>query len=123
MKLVKLLGADIYRDGGSYSAEFETDEGTVYSVFLQRSAMPDENGLHHKWLYEYQGYDKPKNCSPIITGSVEERNLLERLQDFLSAQFDVPMTDERQKYHLERLGKMIHYIQRREPCFPYDIKR
>jgi predicted metal-binding protein len=123
MELVKLLGADMYRDGGSFSAEFETNDGTIHSVFLQRSAMPDNEGLHHKWLYQYQGYDKPQNCPPIITGSDEESELLARLQDFLAAQLNVPTTDERQKYHLERLSKMIYYIQHREPCFPYDIKR
>jgi hypothetical protein len=121
MKLVKLLGADMYRDGGSYSAEFETEEGSIYGVFLQRSAMPDEKGLHHKWLYEYHGYHKPEGCPPVITGSVQERDLIERLQDFLSVQPDTPTTDNRQIYYLEHLGEMIRYIQHREPCFLYEI--
>ncbi len=53
MELTKLISADIYRDGGSYSATFETDDGRTYSVWLQRSKMPDHEGMHHRGLFAY----------------------------------------------------------------------
>jgi hypothetical protein len=85
MKLVKLLWADIFRDGGSYGAEFSTDEDLSYSLFLQRSRMPDEEGLHHRWLFEYRGSfsERPENCLPVLAASVQEQQIIERLKIFL----------------------------------------
>jgi hypothetical protein len=34
MKLTRLIFADIYRDGGSYGASFETNIGLTYNVLL-----------------------------------------------------------------------------------------
>lgn len=124
MKLVKLLWADIFRDGGSYGAEFSTDEHLSYSVFLERSRMPDEEGLHHRWLYEYRGSERPENCLPIITGSVEEQQLINRLDCFFKA--NPKPNDEDQydsdNYRLGQLEKLLHYIPLREPCFASDIR-
>jgi len=116
MKLVNLLSADMYRDGGSYSAEFETDDGLGYSVFLQRSKMPDEEGLHHRWLYKYRGFVKPANCKPVLTGSSEEQELLKRLKNFVAAN-----SQENETYNFKRLCELIEYITLRESCFPFDI--
>jgi hypothetical protein len=41
MKLVTLLSADVYRDGGSFGAQFSTDDGLEYGLWLQRSSFPD----------------------------------------------------------------------------------
>ena len=40
MMLTKLKFADIHRDGGSYGASFETENGLFYNIWLQRSKMP-----------------------------------------------------------------------------------
>jgi hypothetical protein len=85
MMLTKLILADICRDGGSYVADFETDNGLTYSIFLQCSKMPDADGLHHRWLFEYFGDNRPQGCLPVVTGSREEKGLLDRLQDFLGS--------------------------------------
>lgn len=52
MKLVKLNLIDVFRDGGSYGASFQTDDDLTYNLWPQRSKMPDGEGLHHRWLYE-----------------------------------------------------------------------
>lgn len=124
MKLVELLWADIFRDGGSYGAEFLTDEDLSYSLFLQRSRMPDEKGLHHRWLYEYRGSEKPENCIPVITGSIEEQQIISRLESFLKANPN-PDDDSQpgsNQYWLERLEELLHYVSLREPCFANDVR-
>jgi hypothetical protein len=113
-KLTKLVDADIYRDGGSYAASFETDTGAIYSVWLQRSRMPDGDGLHHRWLFAYAGVERPRDCVPILTGSAEEKALLTRLRDFLADH----VSEERE---YARLRELVHYAERREPCVPSDL--
>ena len=56
MNLTRLAFADVYRDGGSYEARFETEDARGFGLWLQRSAMPDLEGRHHRWLYAYPGY-------------------------------------------------------------------
>lgn len=124
MKLVELVWADIFRDGGSYEAEFSTDEELIYRIFLKRSAMPDEEGLHHRWLFEYRGSKLPDDCLPVITGSLEEQRLIARLDRFLkeNTELNNENVNEPQNYRLKFLREMLHYIPLREPCFPGDIK-
>jgi len=119
MKLVKLLWADIFRDGGSYGAEFSTDEDLSYSLFLKCSPMFDDDSLHHRWLYEFRGSEQPKNSSPVLSGSIEEREIVNRLDYFLKnyPKFDNEQQEESYKYHIKQLEKMLHYILLREPCF------
>lgn len=69
----------MFRDGGSYYADFLINNDSIYTVFLQRSKMPDEKGVHHKWLFEFfkSDFDEnlaevPKDCLPIVTGSKQE---------------------------------------------------
>ena len=38
-KVVKIWGADIYRDGGSYGFCFDSDDGNWYEFFLQTRAF------------------------------------------------------------------------------------
>ena len=123
VKLTRLIYADIYRDGGSYGASFETGEGFIYSVWLECSRMPDGEGLHHRWLFQYFGNERPKDCLPVVTGSEEERALLGRLHSFLTAQaLEVvsPPASFEDKC-LVRLKELVSYIERREPCFPFDL--
>ena len=124
MKLTKLTFADIYRDGGSYGASFDTDGGRAYNIWLARSGSPDSEGLHHRWLFEYFGDEPPRNCLPVVTGSTEEQALLARLREFLAAESVqsaaglVPSENRK----LDRLKELVGYIERREPCFPFDVK-
>ena len=118
MKLIELNFADLYRDGGSYRASFQTDNDLTYNVWLQRSKVPDEEGLHHRWLYEYVGSHRPRNCLPVITGSVEERAILHRLKVFLAASRGTSSFD---RTDLVRLDELVHHIERREPCLPSDL--
>jgi len=123
MKMMKLNFANIHRDGGSYGASFETDDGLTYNIWLQRSKMPDGDGLHHRWLFEYFGTSRPQGCLPVVTGSDEEKALLRRLKDFLASQTLRPTSSSACIEHanLDRLRELVHYIERREPCFPSDL--
>jgi hypothetical protein len=120
MKITKLTFADIYRDGGSYRACFETDNGLTYNIWLQRSKMPDGDGLHHRWLFEYFGTDRPQGCLPVVTGSKEEKALLDRLKDFLRS-CTLGLASPSEHKNLDRLTELVHYIERREPCLPSDL--
>jgi hypothetical protein len=124
MRLTRLIFADIYRDGGSYGASFETDNGLTYNVELQCSRMPDDEGLHHRWLFQYFGKERPEGCLPVVTGSEDERALLERLRDFLASttpEAALPLASLESEGRPDRLKELVDYIERREPCFPFDL--
>ena len=123
MKLTRLIFADIYRDGGSYGASFETNNGLAYNILLQRPRMPDGEGLHHCWLFQWLGKERPEDCLPVVTGSNEERGLLGLLRDFMASMpFEVASaTAPHENYSATRLKELVHYIERREPCFPFDL--
>ena len=121
MKLTRLVFADIYRDGGSYGASFETDDGLTYNVFLQRSKMPDSEGLHHRWLFQYYGKERPEGCLPVVTGSQEERAVLGLLRDFMASRTAASATAPHENECTNRLNELVDYIERREPCFPFDL--
>ncbi len=121
MQLTRLIYADIYRDGGSYGASFETSEGHTYNIWLECSIRPDEEGLHHRWLFHYFGEERPKDCLPVVTGSTEERELLGRLRGFLAVPPLEGASPDPEDNSLYRLKKLIGYIERREPCFPFHL--
>jgi hypothetical protein len=122
MKLTRLIFVDIYRDGGSYGASFETDNGLAYNVFLKRSRMPDGAGLHHRWLFQYFGKKRPEGCLPVVTGSKDERALLGLLRDFMASRIlEAPATAPHENDAPNRLKELVAYIERREPCFPFDL--
>jgi hypothetical protein len=122
--LLQLLEADIHRDGGSYGALFSTDEGPEYGLWLQRSGMPDEKGLHHRWLFEYRGVDRPANAIPVVTGSDEEQEINARIQEFLARPSPelapAPWLDIDTR--IQRLAELLSHTIRREPCFPSDLR-
>jgi hypothetical protein len=120
MKLTRLIFADIYRDGGSYGASFETDNGLTYNVLLQRSRMPDGEGLHHRWLFQYFGNERPEDCLPVVTGSKEEGVLLGLLSAFMASR-TMEAASATTPPGTNRLKELVHYIERREPCFPFDL--
>ena len=126
MKLTRLISAESYRDGGSYGASFETDDGLAYNVWLQQSKMPDDEGLHHRWLFQNFGKMRPEGCLPVVTGSEDERVLLEHLHDFLASatqETASPLVSVEDDGHVVRLKELVGYIERREPCFPFDLAR
>jgi hypothetical protein len=106
---------------GSYGASFETDNGLTYNIWLQRSKIPDGDGLHHRWLFEYCGANRPRDCPPVLTGSKEEKVLLGRLKDFL-ASFKCEFASSSEQANVDRLTELVYYIERREPCFPFDLR-
>jgi len=121
MTLTRLTFVDFYRDGGSYEARFDTADAGGFGLWLQRSAMPDAHGLHHRWLFAYRGRVKPADAIPVITGSDEERIILGALETFLARNEHGDLTGDAAA-SLDRLRKMIGYIRVREPCFPSDLR-
>lgn len=119
-ELERLISADVIRDGGSIEAVFETADGRLYNIYLQRSKMPDAEGLHHRWLFEYFGSESPDNPLPIVTGSEEERALISRLSHFAKQQLVDPAAHPKGS-PLWWLQRLIDYIEHREPCFPADL--
>src|SRR3954463_9446098 len=88
MMFVHLESADVYRDGGSYAATLRNADGAEYQLWLERSRMPDSQGLHHRWLFAYSGPTHfgpgyPPGCVPVVTGSDAERELNESLRSFV----------------------------------------
>ena len=65
-KVVKIWGADVYRDGGSYGFCFDSDDGNWYEFFLQTAAFePSPTESHH---------------SPVIyLESVNDKRVAQRL--------------------------------------------
>jgi hypothetical protein len=139
MKLIDVVDVDIYRDGGSYEATFTTDDGVGYGLFLEQSRMPDNEGLHHRWLFEYRGLVRPKGrpaergapitwrdfrsrrfsgCVAVVSGSAEEEALMRRLDEFLNLNASVSdLTSSK----MGRLRELVYYIVRRERCSLADL--
>jgi hypothetical protein len=119
LELRTLLYADILRDGGSFEASFATDDGPEYGLLLQRSAAPDARGVHHRWLFEFRGPQKPLDAIPVVTGSPEEQRIIGRLVGFLAAAGDSAACAAA----TIRLGEMLEHIRRRELSVPADLRR
>ena len=122
MMFVGLVHADIYRDGGSYRATLSTTDGAEYHLWLQRSRMPDSDGLHHRWLFAYsgpvhRGPGYPPGALPVVTGSDADRQLIESLRTFIK---EGPGSAS--ENHWRRLTEMLRYITVREPCSPEDLR-
>jgi len=117
MHLRHLQFADIFRDGGSYEAFFSTDEPLGFCVCLLCLIEPVSEGSHHKYLYAFRSeaavwLQIPEGVYPIVTGSEEERQLLQMLEPFVDETAD--------ESAMKRLAKMMGYIRKREPCLPND---
>jgi hypothetical protein len=55
----------------------------------------------------------------VITGSVEDTAILDRLNQFLATSGG--MTSSVDRTDLVRLQELVHYIKRREYCLPADL--
>ncbi|MGY3448753.1 hypothetical protein [Bradyrhizobium sp. USDA 4353] len=121
--LARLISLDIFRDGGSYEARFATKDDRLIALWLQRSAMPDAGGLHHRELFLYEEGSPVPDPQLLITTSSEERDLLRRLADFVAlhgkgcdpAELHGKGCDPAE---LVRLAQLLVCIERREPLFP-----
>jgi hypothetical protein len=118
MKLVELQQADIYRDGGSYGARFLADDAQEYGLWLQRSRMPDEAGIHDRWLFQYPAQTPPDGCIPVVSGSADEAEILRLLDEFLQT----PVLGWRASAEsLSQLREMRKRIPMREACSPDNV--
>jgi hypothetical protein len=121
MTLTRLTFVDVYRDGGSYGAQFATEDGVGFGLWLQRSRMPDAHGPYHRWLFAFPGHVKPSNAVPVVTGSEEERGILSALDEFLAHSNAQHLTADAEA-SLAKLRQMVRYIRVREPCLPSDLR-
>ncbi len=125
MKLHALTFAELIRDGGSYAAQFTTDDGLEYSLWLQRHGF-GRSGQEprHRFLFEYRGATRSPDCVPVVTGSDQEQAIIRRLRAFLdeaaARQRATASCEERR--NLQRLTEMLEFIARRGPCFPSDLR-
>lgn len=115
VKLLQLIEADIYRDGGSYGARFETDENIDYCLWLQCLQMSNDEGLQHRDLFEYRGTERPDNCSPVTLGSEADQQIILRIQEFLAHPQLSPDPWLTIDNRVTRLTEMLHYMPRRKP--------
>jgi hypothetical protein len=124
MILQELVGADVHDDGGSYEAAFTTDDGVGYGLWLDRPTRSNDGQYRYRWLFEYHDYERPQGCIPVVTGSDQERELIERLRAFLEHPVvHVPFAHRTPKsYFLECLAEMLEHIIHREPCLPEDLR-
>ncbi len=125
MKLTALIDAEIYRDGGSYEARFQTDDGEPYTVWLQAFAARTQSRPRHQWLFEYRADQRPADAVPVVSGSQQEHELLARLDAFLLAPTETPVATAwpPEGHRLARLREMREFIPQREPCLPSDLRR
>ncbi len=131
MKLLKLLAAEMYRDGGSLEATFLDTLGTESSLFLQVSRMPDDEGYHHRDLYPSRYRREGAMPKPILKGSEQEREWMDALASWIgsnisekklaslrSADFQssrTPVSDwTREDWRLYWLVLLFDHIPRRE---------
>lgn len=115
MKLLQLLEMNYFLDGGTYEARFATFSGQDYNLWLKAHLGPHE--YRHRQLFEYYGTERPKFCRPLISGGIQEQQLVQRVRDFLSLPNPAVATQFISKPKaLLRLEKMLECIQAREPC-------
>jgi hypothetical protein len=114
MHLVDLISAHIFRDGGSYEAAFTTDDAGVYRVRLERSRMPDHDGLHHGQLLEYRSLEPGAKGAAIARKSAKERELLRQLDELLARDNAATPRTSGAVDPLQRLKELRDYIPRRE---------
>lgn len=139
--LAVLRGADIWRDGGSYSATFSARDGSgvrfwlqvdhrvAFQFLSQDQPLPDPQA-RHLYLFAGWGFDPcedklPLTEMPILTGSVADQSIVSRIADFLrSPVVDVPFAHRTPAEHyIQRLQEMHVAIQDRSACGEEDVAR
>jgi hypothetical protein len=64
-----------------------------------------------------------RDVLPELTGSKEERVLLGLLRDFMESKTleAAAATARQENCATNRLKELVHYIEHRERCFPFDL--
>jgi hypothetical protein len=112
----KLVGADIYRDGGSLEARFVRGDGAFETLWLQ--VHPDVlrgHSLCYSRLQIYDDLERQTAPGVVELGSETERDILVGLREFLDAPVvDVPFAHGRPKHHfLDYVRDLLLHIPRR----------
>jgi|GEM_PF-4001713 len=109
---MRLIGADICRDGGSLAATFERADGSLLSIFLEVAEIP-EPGEARRFLHLHVGSSIQNRCDPatiLRRGSADEASFLSELDDWIAAN-DPPASQSR---HWDRLMELRRSIPTRE---------
>lgn len=88
MKLVRLIEAEMYRDGGSLEATFLESDGLERSLFLLVGPPYDDEMMHHKKLYPCRpAFDDEGEfvsaVDPIPKGSSADREWLDAISAWI----------------------------------------
>jgi hypothetical protein len=85
---MELIAAGILRDGGSLSAEFTQNDGSLVSILLEVAGFP-EPGQARRFRHLHVGSTIQNQCDPttiIAKGSPEESALLRKLDCWIDNQ-------------------------------------
>lgn len=111
-----LVGADIYRDGGSLEARFILGDGRHETLWLQAApGSPREHQVVHSTLQFYANLDREGVPTKVEPNSSEEDSILAAIETFLeSPNVDVPFAHKTPKeYYLGRLRELATGIPNR----------
>ena len=112
----KLVGADIYRDGGSLAAKFVRSDGAFETLWLQ--VHPDwikGQGARYSRLEVYRDLERRTAPEVVGLGSETERDIVASLQELLrDPVVDVPFADGKPKEHfLKYVRDLLLHIPKR----------
>jgi hypothetical protein len=111
-----LLGADMYRDGGSLEASFILGDGRHETLWLQAAPeSPRDHQVVHSTLQFYANLDREGVPTKVEPNSSEEGSILAAIEAFLaSPNVDVPFAHKTpNEYYLERLRELASGIPNR----------
>jgi hypothetical protein len=112
----KLVGADIYRDGGSLEAKFICSDGTHETLWLM--VNPDWIKGHtsrYSRLEVYTDFDRQSPSRLVEIGSELEKEIIAALREFLiNPIVDVPFAHRTPEEHfLEHVRDLLSHIPNR----------
>jgi hypothetical protein len=112
----KLVGADIYRDGGSLEVQFMRSDGAFETLWLQ--VHPDwlrGRGVHYSRLEIYGDLERRVTPCIVEIGSETEKDIVAGLGEFLgNPVVDVPFAHRKPKEHfLQHVRDLFSQIPRR----------
>lgn len=111
-----LVGADIYRDGGSLEANFILANGRTETLWLQAASnSPQEHQLVHSVLLVYPNVEREGPPTVILPNSAEEKEILTAIELFLAdASVNIPFAHRTpDEFFLAKLRQMELCIPKR----------
>jgi hypothetical protein len=114
----KLVGAYMYRDGGSFEAKFVCDDGGFETVWLEAAPeSPRQHVLVHSRLQIFRDLDRAVVPEEVAKNSPRETEIVTALRDFLAnPSVDVPFGHRTPaRTFLEYVERLVYYIPRRQP--------